>query len=84
MIMCEWKSKPLFRQLTHPSTVDGDKVSAVSEDGMLQLTLPKTAEKDAAKIAVAAGNSKHPTKVATARTPGVDGAWHSHFLFRQV
>ena len=54
-ILSEWRSNQFFRQFTLPSDVDAEKVEAKLKDGMLELTLPKTAGTEAMKIAVAAG-----------------------------
>jgi HSP20 family protein len=55
LLLSEWKSDRFFRRLTLPSPVREDKVEARLRDGVLELTLPKAAEHDATKVAVAAG-----------------------------
>ncbi|MEO8042620.1 MAG: Hsp20/alpha crystallin family protein [Acidobacteriota bacterium] len=52
-IVREWNSNRFFRQLTLPSPVMEDKVTAKLQDGMLELTLPKATAHDATKVAVA-------------------------------
>ncbi|HEX6127296.1 MAG TPA: Hsp20 family protein [Pyrinomonadaceae bacterium] len=53
-IVREWRSNRFFRQLTLPSPVLAEKVTAKLTNGMLELTLPKAAEHGATKVAVAA------------------------------
>lgn len=48
----EWTSNRFYRQLTLPSEVLADKVTAKLTDGMLELTLPKAAAQEATKVAV--------------------------------
>jgi len=55
IVINEWKSDQFFRQFTLPSPVDAEKVVAKLKDGILELTLPKTAGNEAKKIAIAAG-----------------------------
>ena len=55
LVVSEWKSNRFFRQLLLPAMVIPDKVEAKLADGMLELTLPKAAEIEAKKVAVAAG-----------------------------
>jgi HSP20 family protein len=52
-ILREWKSNRFCRQLMLPAAVVEDKVSARLANGMLELTLPKAAERDVTKVAVA-------------------------------
>jgi HSP20 family protein len=42
---CEFSQKNLFRRLALPASIDVDKVSASLENGILQVTAPKCAEK---------------------------------------
>jgi HSP20 family protein len=56
IIYSEWKSNRFLRQLTLPSAVDADKVKAQLKSGILELTLPKIAPKEAKQIAVSATN----------------------------
>jgi HSP20 family protein len=55
VIHTEWKSNKFMRQIPLPSAVDANNVKAVLKDGILELTLPKAAQEEAKKIAVAAG-----------------------------
>lgn len=55
IIRREWSSNRFFRQLALPTSVDAGKAKANLKEGMLELTLPKAAEKDVTKVAVAAG-----------------------------
>lgn len=55
VVISEWKSNRFFRQLLLPAMVIPDKAEAKLADGMLELTLPKAAEIEAKKVAVAAG-----------------------------
>lgn len=51
----EWHSNRFFRRLLLPADVDAENVKAHLKDGILQLTLPKAAPREAKNIAVAAG-----------------------------
>lgn len=51
-VLREWNSNHFYRQLTLPSNVIADKVVAKITNGMLELTLPKTAAKEETKVAV--------------------------------
>lgn len=51
----EWRSNRFFRQLTLPAEVDAENVKASLKDGILKLTLPKAAPREAKQIAVTAG-----------------------------
>jgi HSP20 family protein len=48
----EWRSNHFCRRLTLPSEVSADSVQANLKDGVLELSLPKVAEQEAAKISV--------------------------------
>ena len=52
-IVRECSSNRFYRQLTLPSLIQADKVKAKLTNGMLELTLPKAAEHEATKVAVA-------------------------------
>jgi HSP20 family protein len=52
-IVREWRSNRFYRQLALPAPVMEDKVTAKLTNGMLELTLPKAAQHDATKVAVA-------------------------------
>ena len=52
-VVREWASNRFYRQLTLPSEVIADKVTAKLNNGMLELTLPKAAAHEATKVAVA-------------------------------
>jgi HSP20 family molecular chaperone IbpA len=54
VIFREWTSNRFYRQLTLPSEVVADKVTAKLSDGMLELTLPKAAAHEVTKVAVTA------------------------------
>ena len=53
---CERAYGSFYRSVPLPSTVDADKIEANFEDGVLEVTLPKSAEVKPKKIAVAAKN----------------------------
>ena len=42
VLFCEFSEKQLFRRLALPAPIDDDKVSASVENGVLQVTAPKT------------------------------------------
>ena len=50
----EWRSDRFLRELTLPSKVQTDDVSAKLKDGVLTLSLKKMAETEAAKVAIMA------------------------------
>jgi len=50
----EWRSNCFCRQITLPSEVETDNVTALLKDGILHLSLKKKAAEEAAKIAVTA------------------------------
>jgi HSP20 family protein len=54
-VYSEWRSNRFFRQLTLSSEIDVEKVEARLKDGVLQLTLPKIAPREAKQVAVTAG-----------------------------
>lgn len=54
VVIREWTSNRFYRQLTLPTEVMADKVTAKLTDGMLELTLPKAAAHEATKVAVKA------------------------------
>ena len=54
-VYSEWRSNRFFRQLELPAEVEADKVKANLKDGILHLTLPKAAPREARQIAVSAG-----------------------------
>jgi HSP20 family protein len=51
---CERSYGSFYRSIPLPSTVDASKIKADFEDGVLEVTLPKTAEVKPKKIAVSA------------------------------
>jgi HSP20 family protein len=51
-VVREWTSNRFYRQLTLPSEVLADKVTAKLNNGMLELSLPKAAANEATKVAV--------------------------------
>ena len=55
LIRSEWHSNKFFRRLELPAPVIEANVGARLKDGMLELTLPKSAEHEATKVSVAAG-----------------------------
>ena len=59
---CERSYGSFYRSVPLPSTVDASKIKADFEDGVLEVTLPKTAEVKPKKIAVSA--KKKATKAA--------------------
>ncbi len=65
---CERAYGSFYRSVPLPSTVDADKIEASFEDGVLEVTLPKSAEIKPKKIAVAAkkkaSNKKKTSKEA--------------------
>ena len=52
VVVREWASNRFYRQLSLPSDVLADKVTAKLDSGMLELTLPKAAAHEATKVAV--------------------------------
>jgi HSP20 family protein len=65
---CERAYGSFYRSVPLPSTVDADKIEANFEDGVLEVTLPKSAEVKPKKIAVIAkkkaSNKKKTSKEA--------------------
>jgi len=53
-VIREWTSNRFYRQLTLPSEVLADGVTAKLNNGMLELALPKAAAHEATKVAVKA------------------------------
>ena len=51
---CERAYGSFYRSIPLPSTVDTDKIEADFEDGVLEVTLPKSAEVKSKKVAVSA------------------------------
>jgi HSP20 family protein len=51
---CERSYGSFYRSIPLPSTVDASKIEASYEDGILEVTLPKTAEVKPKKVTVSA------------------------------
>ena len=63
---CERAYGSFYRSVPLPSTVDADKIEANFEDGVLEVTLPKSAEVKPKKVAVSA-KKKPGTKKKTSK-----------------
>jgi HSP20 family protein len=58
------------RTFTLPTTVDGEKVSANYDKGVLKVTLPKKAEAKPKQIKVNIGSATSTDKTLDAKAPG--------------
>jgi HSP20 family protein len=63
---CERAYGSFYRSIPLPSTVDTNKIEANFEDGVLEVTLPKSAEVKPKKVAVSA-KKKSSTKKKTSK-----------------
>jgi len=63
---CERSYGSFYRSIPLPSTVDADKIEADFEDGILEVSLPKSAEVKPKKVAVSA-KKKLGTKKKTSK-----------------
>jgi len=72
MHRAERRFGPFLRSITLPGNVTVDAIDASTQDGVLQITVPKPKEAHAKRIQV------HPGKTPTAKTPAALGSTKNH------